>query len=53
MDIGPTRIDGVLLELSVGEEVECWPIDLAQSRALVGVLRDLLRRAEDAVPRAA
>ncbi|MGW0435891.1 hypothetical protein ACWDV4_25530 [Micromonospora sp. NPDC003197] len=51
--VDSTRINGVLLELSVGEDVECWPIDLAQSRALVGVLRDLLRIADRAAARAA
>ncbi|MEU2661769.1 hypothetical protein [Micromonospora sp. AMSO12t] len=47
------RPSGVLLELSAGDEPERWPIDLAQARALVHVLRDLLRTADDAARRAA
>ncbi|WFE63973.1 hypothetical protein [Micromonospora sp. WMMD714] len=34
MDVGPTPPSGLLLELSAGSDVERWPIDLAQSRAL-------------------
>jgi hypothetical protein len=36
----------------LGEEVEWRPVDLAQARALVGVLRDLLRLADAAARRA-
>jgi hypothetical protein len=53
MDVGPATPGGVLLELSVGEDVERWPIDLAQSANLVPLLRDLLRRAALGVARAA
>jgi hypothetical protein len=53
MDVGPTSPGGVLLELSVGAEVERWPVDLAQARALVPVLLGLLGRTEAARLRAA
>ncbi|WP_268926256.1 MULTISPECIES: hypothetical protein [Micromonospora] len=42
----------MLLELSAGDDPERWPIDLAQVRALVHVLRDLLRVADGAARRA-
>lgn len=53
MDVGPAGAEGVAVELSVGEDVEWWPIDLAQARALVRVLNDLLRNADRASSRAA
>ncbi|MEV4757411.1 hypothetical protein AB0J86_20150 [Micromonospora sp. NPDC049559] len=53
MDVGPATPEGVLLELSVGEHIERWPVDLAQSRALVPVLQRLLRRADAALSPAA
>jgi hypothetical protein len=53
MDVGPVTPGGVLLELSAGEDVERWPIDLAQSRAFAPVLRDLLRLAGTGLTRAA
>jgi hypothetical protein len=53
MDVGPVPPGGVLLELSLGEDAERWPIDLAQSRALVPVLQGLVRRADAAPARAA
>ncbi len=53
MDVGPATPGGVLLELSVGEEVERWPIDLAQSRVLVPVLQDLIRRVDGGLRRVA
>jgi hypothetical protein len=53
MDVGPASPGGVLLELSVGEDVERWPIDLAQSANLVPVLRGLLRRAAPGIAQAA
>ncbi|MGW4461016.1 hypothetical protein [Micromonospora sp. NPDC004704] len=43
----------MLLELSLGEDVERWPIDLAQSRALVPVLSGLLSQADATWLRAA
>ncbi|MFG3697413.1 hypothetical protein ACGF5C_05750 [Micromonospora sp. NPDC047620] len=52
MDVGRLAPAGVLLELSAGDDPERWPIDLAQARALVHVLRDLLRIAEEAAHRA-
>ncbi|MGW4467990.1 hypothetical protein [Micromonospora sp. NPDC004704] len=53
MDVGPVPPSGVLLELSVGEQVERWPIDLPQARALVPVLLGLLARTDPAHLRAA
>ncbi len=53
MDVGPTSPCGVLLELSGGEEVQRWPVDLAQARALAGVLQRLLATGGPALPRAA
>ena len=53
MDVESARPGGVLLELSVGADVERWPIDLAQSIALVPLLRDLLGRADVGLRRAA
>ena len=53
MDVGPAGAEGVALELSVGEEAEWWPVDLAQARALVRVLQDLLLVADGRVSRAA
>lgn len=53
MDVGPASPEGVLLELSAGADVERWPIDLAQARALLPVLRGLLRRADAALSHAA
>jgi hypothetical protein len=53
MDVGPTSPGGVLLELSAGDHVERWPIDLAQSANLVPLLRDLLRLAVPGVAPAA
>ncbi|MEU7998762.1 hypothetical protein AB0B83_26000 [Micromonospora sp. NPDC049060] len=53
MDVGRLSPAGVLLELSAGDDPERWPIDLAQARALVHVLRDLLRVADDAARRVA
>ncbi|MFG1674383.1 hypothetical protein [Micromonospora sp. NPDC049282] len=44
MDVGPTSPSGLLLELSADEEVERWPLDLPQSRALVRASPRLLRR---------
>ncbi|WDZ86863.1 hypothetical protein [Micromonospora cathayae] len=44
MDVGPTPPSGLLLELSAGAESDCWPIDLAQSRALVHLSGRLVRR---------
>ncbi|MFE9652925.1 hypothetical protein [Micromonospora sp. NPDC006431] len=44
MEVGPTPPGGLLLELSAGSEVERWPIDLAQSRALAHLSGRLLRR---------
>ncbi|MGK5676072.1 hypothetical protein ACSNOB_24910 [Micromonospora sp. URMC 106] len=48
MDVGRLAPAGVLLELSAGDDPERWPIDLAQARALVHVLRELLRLADGA-----
>lgn len=53
MDVGPTPPSGLLLELSAGSDVEQWPIDLAQSRALVHLSGRLLRQLVRAQPRAA
>ena len=53
MDVGPVSLGGVLLELSAGEEVERWPVDLAQARALVPVLLGLLGRTDGGRLRAA
>jgi hypothetical protein len=54
MDVGPsTAPGGVLLELSAGDHVERWPIDLAQSANLVPVLTGLLRRAAPTLTAAA
>lgn len=53
MDVGPCQPGGVLLELSVGEDADRWPIDLAQARLLVPVLAGLLRRAGTELPQAA
>ncbi|WP_229399752.1 hypothetical protein [Micromonospora okii] len=44
MDVGPTPPSGLLLELSAGADVERWPIDLAQSRALAHLAPRLLRQ---------
>ncbi|MFF5174424.1 hypothetical protein ACFY3U_17535 [Micromonospora sp. NPDC000089] len=44
MDLSPNPPSGLLLELSVGSEVERWPIDLAQSRSLAHLSRRLVRR---------
>ncbi|MEO3742190.1 hypothetical protein [Plantactinospora sp. B5E13] len=53
MDVGPCQPGGVLLESSVGEDADRWPIDSAQARVLVAVLVDLLRRADVEFPQAA
>jgi len=53
MDVGPTPPTGLLLELSAGTEAERWPIDLAQSRALLPIMRDLLGMAGTTLPRIA
>ncbi|MBB4958089.1 hypothetical protein [Micromonospora polyrhachis] len=42
-----------MLELSVGADIERWPIDLAQSQALPSLLQALLRQSETQLPRAA
>ena len=44
---------GLLLELSCGEDVERWPVDLAQSHALLPLLSRLLGPNSLALPRAA
>jgi hypothetical protein len=51
LDADATSATGILLEFTLGEEAERWPID--QSRALVPVLRGLVRRAENGLFRAA
>ncbi|MFC4107328.1 hypothetical protein [Micromonospora zhanjiangensis] len=53
MDVGPASPDGVLLELSVGADVERWPIDRAQATNLVSILLDLLRQPGRSLPRVA
>ncbi|SCL35865.1 hypothetical protein GA0074692_4202 [Micromonospora pallida] len=44
MDVAPIPPTGLLLELSAGEYVERWPLDLAQSRALAHLAGRLVRR---------
>ncbi|TDC38123.1 hypothetical protein [Micromonospora sp. KC213] len=44
MEVGPTPPSGLLLELSAGAEVDRWPLDLAQSRALAYLSQRLVRR---------
>ncbi|MFE0589592.1 hypothetical protein [Micromonospora echinospora] len=44
MDVGPTPPTGLLLELSAGEHVERWPLDLVQSRALAHLAGRLVRK---------
>lgn len=47
MDVGRVSPSGVLLEFSADEDTnERWFVDLAQSRALVHLMRRLQRRAE-------
>ncbi|GAB2925146.1 hypothetical protein GCM10027280_10540 [Micromonospora polyrhachis] len=46
-------VGGIMLELSVGADIERWPIDLAQSQALPSLLQALLRQSETQLPRAA
>ncbi|WP_328340088.1 hypothetical protein [Micromonospora sp. NBC_00421] len=53
MDVGPTPPSGLLLELSAGSDVERWPIDLAQSRALAHLSRRLVSRLDPGTARAA
>ncbi|GAB3808327.1 hypothetical protein [Micromonospora zhanjiangensis] len=53
MDVGPTERTGVLLELSVGDDVERWPIDLAQAVKLVPLLRRLIGGPAADLPQAA
>jgi hypothetical protein len=49
----PEPVGGIRLEFTLGEDVERWPINLVQSRALVPVLQSLLGRADAALTRAA
>lgn len=44
MDVGATPPTGLLLELSAGTDVERWPVDLAQSRALAHLAGRLVSR---------
>ncbi|WBB72796.1 hypothetical protein O7602_24330 [Micromonospora sp. WMMD1128] len=53
MDVGPASPTGLLLELSAGEDVERWPIDLPQSRALIRTSQHLLRHLTPTATRAA
>lgn len=53
MDVGPTPPCGLLLELSAGCDVERWPIDLAQSRALAHLSQRLVRQLGQSSVRAA
>lgn len=53
MEVGPVAPAGVVLELSADDEPEHWFVNLAQSRALVPILQDLLRVADVTLPRSA
>ncbi|MEV4757436.1 hypothetical protein AB0J86_20285 [Micromonospora sp. NPDC049559] len=46
MDVGPVSPGGVLLEFTLEEDVDRWPVDLAQSHALARLLPRLLRQAD-------
>ena len=53
MDVGPTPPSGLLLECSAGEEVDRWPIGLAQSRRLARLSRHLISQLDPHLIRAA
>lgn len=53
MDIGPTPPSGLLLECSAGEEVDRWPIGLAQSRRLARLSHRLISQLDPHLTRAA
>ncbi|MFF5072889.1 hypothetical protein ACFY2R_17305 [Micromonospora olivasterospora] len=53
MDVGKTPPSGLLLELSAGSDVERWPVDLAQSRALAHLSQRLVRQLDPGSLRAA